>query len=301
MEEKTKFHKINAFLYNISYYIVDLLKFQKEEITEYEIYKKLALKAREENKKVLEKIANEELKHYNKWKKYTGKDVKPSKAKIMAYVAISKIFGITFAIKMMEGGEAKAQKNYEAIMEKIPEAEEILKEETQHERLLINMIDEERINYIGSMVLGVNDAIVEITGTLAGLTFALQNTKIVGMAGLITGIAASLSMASSEYLSKKSEGETKPGKSAFYTGMAYIMAVFMLILPYFILNAYIHAFAFMIFDAIIVIAIFIFFIAVVKEENFKKLFGEMLFISMGIAFISFLIGMLARMALNVEV
>ena len=53
--------------------------------------------------------------------------------------------------------------------------------------------------------------------------------------------------------------------------------------------------------AIIVIAIFIFFIAVVKEENFKKLFGEMLFISMGIAFISFLIGMLARMALNVEV
>ncbi len=280
---------------------MDLERFQKEEITEYEIYKKLAFKAGNKNKEILERIASEELEHYNKWKKYTGKDMKPSRTRIMAYGLLARIFGITFAIKLMEGGEEEAKKNYEKLIEKIPEAKEIMKEEIEHERLLISMIDEERINHIGSMVLGVNDAIVEITGTLAGLTFALQNTKVVGMAGLITGIAASLSMAASEYLSKKSEGKIKPGRSAFYTGIAYIMAVFMLILPYFVLNAYIHAFALMIFDAIFVIALFTFFIGVVREENFKKLFGEMLLISMGIAFISFLIGMLARMALNVEI
>ena len=280
---------------------MDLLKFQKEEITEHEIYKRLALKSDSKNRKILERIASEELGHYNKWKKYTRRDIKPDKLKIMLYILLAKIFGITFAIKMMEGGEEEAKKNYEKLIPEISEAKEIMEEEIQHEHELINMIDEERINYIGSMVLGVNDAIVEITGTLAGLTFALQNTKIVGMAGFITGIAASLSMASSEYLSKKSEKEEKPGKSAFYTGVAYILAVFMLILPYFVINGYIHAFIFMIFDAIIVIALFTFFIAVVREGSFKKLFGEMLFISMGIAFISFVIGTLARIALNVEI
>jgi len=279
---------------------VDLLKFQKEEITEYEIYSRLAKKAGK-NRDILERIAKEELGHYKKWKKYTGKDVKASKIKVAMYTLLAKLFGITFAIKLMEGGEEAAQKNYGSVVEKIPEASEIIKEEIEHEHLLINMIDEERINYIGSMVLGINDAIVEITGTLAGLTFALQNTRIVGMAGLITGIAASLSMASSEYLSKKSEGEAKPGKSAFYTGLAYIMAVFMLILPYFIMDAYLHAFALMIFDAIIVIALFTFFIAVVREQKFSRLFAEMVFISMGIAFISFLIGWAARILLNIEI
>lgn len=63
------------------------------------------------------------------------------------------------------------------------------------------MIKEEKIGYVGSMVLGLNDALVELTGVLAGLTFTLQNTRLIGTAGLITGVAAALSMASSEYLS----------------------------------------------------------------------------------------------------
>ena len=52
---------------------------------------------------------------------------------------------------------------------------------------------------MGSVVLGLNDALVEFVGMLAGLTFALQNTQIIAVAGLITGVAASLSMGSSEY------------------------------------------------------------------------------------------------------
>ena len=59
------------------------------------------------------------------------------------------------------------------------------------------------------MVLGLNDALVEFTGALAGYTFALQNTLLVAMTGLITGVAASLSMATSEYLSTKSEENAK--------------------------------------------------------------------------------------------
>ena len=71
------------------------------------------------------------------------------------------------------------------------------KSEQEHEAALIELIDEERLRYISSMVLGLNDALVELTGALAGFTFALGNTTTIAMAGFITGSAATLSMAAS--------------------------------------------------------------------------------------------------------
>ncbi len=108
------------------------------------------------------------MNHYHILKKYTGKDVKPSKLKIWLYLFLSKIFGITFAIKLMERGEEEAPISYGKISKAIPEAEAILKEEEEHEKLLIDIIDEERLRYVDSMVLGLNDALVKLTGMLAG-------------------------------------------------------------------------------------------------------------------------------------
>ena len=139
--------------------------------------------------------------------------------------------------------------------------------------MLLKMLDERKISYLGSMVLGINDAMVELTGALAGLTFALENARVTGFAGFIAGIAASLSMASSEYLSKKSEGGN-PVRAAFYTGMAYLITVILLIFPYFLLNDYRMAFFLTICMAIFVIYIFTFFIAVVKDMIFWKLFMD---------------------------
>ena len=86
---------------------------------------------------------------------------------------------------------------------------------------------------MGSMVLGLNDALVELTGALAGFSLALQNTRIVALTGMITGIAASLSMAASEYLSTKSEkGGKNPVKASIYTGIAYVITVIALIMPF---------------------------------------------------------------------
>ena len=69
----------------------------------------------------------------------------------------------------------------------MPDAKAIVKDEDEYERQLMNMIDEERLRYVGSMVLGLNDALVEFTGALAGYTFSLQNTRMVAMTGLIMG------------------------------------------------------------------------------------------------------------------
>jgi len=105
----------------------------------------------------------------------------------------------------MERGEVGAQKEYAGLPAEIDQAQAIAQEESAHENALLGMLDEERLRYIGSVVLGLNDALIKLTGALAGLTLALQNTQLIALTGSITGIAAALSMAASEYLSTKTE------------------------------------------------------------------------------------------------
>jgi VIT1/CCC1 family predicted Fe2+/Mn2+ transporter len=152
------------------------------------------------------------------------------------------------------------------------------------------------------MVLGLNDALVELTGALAGFTLALQNTRLIAMAGFITGIAASLSMGASEYLSTKSEeGPQDPGKACLYTGSAYVLTVLFLIFPYLIFTNYFVCLASMLINAVIVILIFTFYISVAKDTPFGKRFFEMAGISLGIAALTFVIGFFVRMAFNIDI
>ncbi len=277
-----------------------LLSFQKNEITEYHVYGKLA-DLFPENRRVLKRIAQDEKKHYLAWKKYTRQDVRPSRWKIFWYVLMARIFGLTFAVKLMEGGEKSAQESYLRVLKKMPSTEWIIRDEERHERELIAMIDEERVNHIGSMVLGVNDALVEITGTLAGLTFALRNSQLVGLAGMVTGIAATLSMAASEFLSARAEGDESAGTAALYTGAAYLLAVTMLVSPYFISGNPYVALAGTLASVVILISGFTFFISVVQEKSFRREFLTMFLISTGVAFLSFLVGLGARALLGVDV
>ena len=208
--------------------------FQRIEITEHHIYKRLAKSIKDpENSKILDQIADDELRHYEDWKKYTQREIKPNMWEVWKYYLISRIFGYTFGIKLMERGEEKAQENYALLKGKVPNIEKWIHEEEVHEQRLLEMLDEERLRYAGSVVLGLNDALVELTGALAGLTLALQNVKLIALSGLITGIAASLSMAASEYLATRSENTEKhPVRAAVYTGIAYIITVTLLVLPY---------------------------------------------------------------------
>jgi VIT1/CCC1 family predicted Fe2+/Mn2+ transporter len=282
-----------------------LLEFQKNEITEYHIYRKLSESVKDEhNKKILNDISKDELRHYNVWKKYTGEEVKPSGWMLWKYYLISRILGMTFGLKLMENGEESAQESYDKIASRIPEARKIEKEENEHEKKLINMINEERLTYVGSIVLGLNDALVELTGALAGFTFAFQNPRLIAVAGLITGIAASLSMGASEYLSTKSEGgeaEKSPAKASVYTGVAYLFTVVFLILPFFLLPNVYFALATTLVNAVIVIFIFTFYISVAKDLPFKKRFLEMAGISIGVAALTFAIGFLIRIFLGIDI
>jgi VIT1/CCC1 family predicted Fe2+/Mn2+ transporter len=284
--------------------LIDHLRaLQQGEITEHYIYKKIAAGQKNpHNREVLERIAQQELGHYALWKRYTQKDVAPVTLRIWFYYLIARGFGMTFAIKLMEGVEKRAQGYDQALVDRVPEAREILTNEENHERELIALIDEERLKYVGSVVLGLNDALIEFTGTLAGLTFAIQNTQIIAVAGLIMGVAATLSMGASEYLSQRSDGgPADPVKASFYTGATYIATVAVLILPYLVLKNPYLALAFTLAGAILVIFLFTFYVSVAKDLPFWKRLGEMLLISLSISAISFVIGIFIRTVLNVNV
>jgi VIT1/CCC1 family predicted Fe2+/Mn2+ transporter len=280
-----------------------LLIFQENEITEHYIYRRLADRVKSpENSHVLTKIAAEERRHYDDWRRHTGEDVKPNRWEIWKYNLISRIFGFTFAAKLMEKGEESAQENYGQLIEAVPEAESIMQDENNHEDALLEILDEERLRYTGSIVLGLNDALVELTGALAGLTLALQNTALIALTGLITGIAAALSMGASEYLSTKSEDSSKhPLQAALYTGGAYSITVFLLILPYLLLNNYYLCLACTLAIAVAVIAFFNYYVAVATDVQFKDRFLEMTGLSFGVAGFSFVIGFVIRTFLGVEV
>ncbi len=280
-----------------------ILAFQRNEITEYHIYKRLARKVREvENAQIIDQIAEDELRHYHGWKKYTGEEVRPNWWKVWKFYIISRVFGFTFGIKLMERGEESAQQNYGQLAGIIPDIEKFIHDEDAHEEKLIGMLDEERLRYAGSVVLGLNDALVELTGALAGLTLALQNTKLIALSGLITGIAASLSMAASEYLSTRSEKtEKNPVRSAIYTGIAYIITVTLLILPYLLIQNYYIDLAISLTVAVLIIGTFNYYISVAKDEDFRKRFFEMAGLSLSVAAFSFGIGYLIRLWLGVDI
>lgn len=153
-------------------------------------------------------------------------------------------------------------------------------------------------SYDGAIVLGLNDALVEISGALVGLSFALTESKLIATVGIITGFAAALSMAASEYLSAKEDRKRKPLKAATYTGITYLIAVILLVTPYFILkNVYTSAIV-MLLIMIGIIAAYTKYDSKIRNENFKKKFTEMLFISLGVATISFVFGLLIRNILS---
>lgn len=279
-----------------------ILKMQQNELNESVIYKKIAKFAKgEENKKTLERLASEEHAHYEIWKNYTGVEMKPSKRKVLKYTLIARLFGFTFAVKLMERGEEVAQSKYELLANEVPESIHIREQEQEHEQALLSMLDEEKLHYVGSMVLGLSDALVELAGSLAGFTFAMQNTRLVALSGLIVGISATFSMASSEFLSAKSEGRKDAFKSCSYTGIAYLLTVVALIAPYLLLTQPLIALAVMIGIIVLIIAGFTYYTSVAQDLKFRSRFFEMSGISIAVALISFVVGILAKQLLGVDI
>lgn len=281
--------------------IKEVVADQRNEMDASIIYDRIAKRIKDKkNAKIIAKIGSDEKKHYEILKKHSGQDVKPRRFKIFMYLFFARVFGITFAFKLLENAEAGAHEDYKQISKHLPDLKQVMDDEERHERELIDMLNEKRLDYMGSIVLGLNDALVELTGALAGYTFAIQDSRKIALMGLITGISASLSMGASEYLSKKQEKEDNAFSSSLYTGIAYIITVALLILPFLLFpNPFINL-AITVGIAVLIIFCFNFYISVAKDLKFSSRFLEMAGISVGVAVISFLIGWAVRTFLGFE-
>lgn len=274
-----------------------ILEYQKNEITEHILYGALAERARGKNAAILKKISEDELRHYTFFKKVTGRDVKPDRIKILFYSLVSRIFGYTFTIKMMENGEEQAEHNYESVEDKVPGIKKIIRDEVKHEEALMAEIEEDVLKHMSSMVLAINNSIQEITGIVVGLTFAIADSMMIGKTALISGLAATLAMVASEYLSQKADSEdsSAPKKAALYTAIIYSSVVVFLVGPFFIFANHYAALASAITAVVIIVSVFTFFMSVVKGLVYRKVLAEVSLITTGVVVLSLFLGLGMKM------
>ncbi|MAK88937.1 MAG: rubrerythrin family protein [Euryarchaeota archaeon] len=284
-----------------------LLSLQKMEATEAEVYRRLAKIQRDPvNKAILEGIALEEERHESVISKITKQKVRANRFQVIKHLILARVFGFTFSIMLMEKTERDISSEYRSLG-----LVEIAEEEEGHENEMISMLDEERLQYSGSIVLGMSDALIELTGALAGLTFALKDMDLVALAGLVTGIAAAFSMGASEYLSSRAEKRGGSAiKAAFFTWISYLITVILLVSPYLVLDptkeglaglemyetSLICTFAIGLF----IVGVFNFYTSVVERASFKSRFIEMAGILGVVSLISYGIGVALGIALGVD-
>lgn len=278
-----------------------LRKAARNEITEHYIYLAVAARTRDaHNREVIQKIAAEERGHYERWRGLLGEDIRPQRWKVWMYATVASILGLSFTLRFMEKGESLAQHFYDDLASAVPDAAAVIQDEQRHEGELLSLIDEEFLQFVSSFVLGINDALVELTGALAGLTLALSNSRLIATVGFITGIAASLSMASAQYLSTKEEQGKSAAKAGVLTGISYIITVILLILPFLLIPSAIIALPVTLLIAVLIIFLFTFYVSVAKQQPFKPRFLEMAGISLSVAAVNFGIGFLVKKYFGVD-
>ncbi|MDD2887107.1 MAG: VIT1/CCC1 family protein [Aliarcobacter sp.] len=277
---------------------------QQNEINDHTIYKILAsYQSDENNKKIFEKISKEEKFHYDFWVKITKQEIKAQRFVVLWFVFLVKVFGTSFALKSLEKREAGSEEFYKELFEIYPEAQRIYKQETEHEFELIEMLNDKKLLYAGAIVLGMNDALVELTGTLSGIALAFDKSLVVGLTGLIMGIAASLSMAGSAYFEAKENPseDIKPLTYSLYTGVSYILTTALLVGPFFIFETMAYSLIMMFICAFIAILSYNFYISVAKDLNFTTRVIQMSAITFGVALISFGIGYVVKFYFGIEI
>jgi vacuolar iron transporter family protein len=276
----------------------------REELFAFKLYSALARRFPEgTSRTMMDRLASQERSHVDFWLGVSGSDersIRLPRVKYALLVLASRLLGPAFTIRWLERGEDKAIESYRELLssdsalnaEQRVAVDQMLKEEEEHEQLLERGIEDERRVYLGAAVLGLNDALVELTGGLTGLVSSIANPKLIAFAGLVVGVAAAMSMAASNFLSVDI-GETsdlKPGKAAAYTGTAYIIVVLGLVLPFFLLSDRHDALFVSWGVGVLIIAAFSYYSSVMQGVSFTKRFLTMLALGIGVAIVSYGVG-----------
>lgn len=280
------------------------LKQQQNEIDDFTIYTMLSNNEKNEaNKLIFQRIAYEEKGHYLYLKSFTNTEILPRRYVVIFYLILAKLLGISFTLKFLEKREEGAKQFYKELMLIDEKARDVYEQEMHHEIELIDMLHDKKLLYAGAIVLGMNDALVELTGTLSGIALAFDRSVVVGVTGLIMGVAAALSMAGSAYLESKENPiqDVKAVIYSLYTGISYIITTALLVFPFFICDSIAIAIFWMFTGAMFAILLYNFYISVAKDLSFWKRVREMSIITFGVAIISFCIGYFVKYFFGINI
>jgi vacuolar iron transporter family protein len=283
-------------------------KSARDEYTDGAVYQMLSRHEKNQSfKKALENLARGEQSHYEFWKAYTHEtNVKVNRLKVYVTLLLRIILGLTFTMKFLERHEDALHQRYREMVEKIPSADkkrfEMMMEEEEHqESLLMGEIHEGRVKYMSFIVLGLADAVVEISGIHAGSLGIYNKTELAGLAGVVAGLAASIAMASAAYAQAKQGFEGSAKWSAIYTGVSYMFTAIFLALPYFLTGSMVFALGTSLVIGVVLVAMMTYYDTIISDRKFKRQFAEIAGIILAASLALYIAGTLIRQLLGIVI
>ncbi len=278
------------------------------EVTDYALYNALAANTKDPAlSETFKHLAAMEQKHVRFWQKYVP-DYRPApnRSLIRRVLLLKRLFGLTFAIRYLERLEEKAIKSYESIAQLIPSSDmkafdEMLEDERLHEGEFSSRTESSTIRYISFVVLGLADALVEISGIHAGSLGIYDKTEIAGLAGIIAGAAASLAMASAAYAQAKQGFKGSASISAAYTGISYFITAVVLATPYFLTHSQPLALGVSLVLAVTIVTLATYYSSVISSKPFLRDFIEILGILLAVTAALYLFGSFIRLETGITV
>jgi VIT1/CCC1 family predicted Fe2+/Mn2+ transporter len=269
-----------------------------DEWSDFTLYDRLAKTVQSDSPfaGVLHELSRTEHGHFEFWRKYVP-DEQPKLARLKLYwiLFLRRFFGLTFATRYLDRHEASVVSKYQSIAPMIPESdrsafEAMVADEKEHEKAFAMKVESSAVRYIAFVVLGLADALVEISGIHAGWLGLFEKTEIAGLAGIIAGGAASLAMASAAFAQAKQGFQGSARLSAVYTGVSYFITAVILATPYFLTTNMIAALAASLTLAVVILAITTWYSIVIQQKFFLKDFVEILAILFATTIVVFLLG-----------
>lgn len=228
------------------------------------------------------------------WERKAGvaSSVKLSAHTIGVYRVLRVLLGMTLTLKFILGRKEARVAEYKTYCTTCTVDEDYRAIDDIADRMhaVVGGIEEERVTFFSNIVLGFNDALIELTGALVGFSFALRDPTFVLIAGFVTGLSASLSMAASAYQQARHEENRNPFKAALFTGVSYVVIAAALVLPFWIFPDIERALLTMGGIGALLVAGVSFYSAILLERRYLAQLGEMAVFSVGVAGIAFLIG-----------
>jgi VIT1/CCC1 family predicted Fe2+/Mn2+ transporter len=259
------------------------------EFTDSTLYDRLALTVDKDGSfaSVLRQLSATERKHYEFWRRYVpNEEPRLDRIKVYWILLLRYVLGLTFASRYLDRHEASVVKEYKGLEGMIPESDrvpfdEMVADEQQHENEFAQKIETSAVRYISFVVLGLADALVEISGIHAGSLGLYDRTEIAGLAGVVAGAAASLAMASAAFAQAKQGFHGSARLSAVYTGVSYFVSAVVLATPYFLTSSMVYALGASLSFAVVIVAFVTYYSTVISNRPFLRDFLEIVAIMFG--------------------